>query len=69
MSSRAFVEGIRNNSPYILTHAECRDEIGQLYRMLDEAFPKDQQVPPERRAFENPRQELIRKLRAMPVKD
>jgi NAD(P)-dependent dehydrogenase (short-subunit alcohol dehydrogenase family) len=63
------VEGIRNNAPYILTHAECRDEIGELYRMLDEAFPKDQQVPPERRAFEDHRRELISKLRAIPAKD
>jgi len=63
------VEGIRNNSPYILTHAECRDEIGELYRMLDASFPKDQEVPPARRAFEDNRRELISKLRAMPVKD
>jgi hypothetical protein len=63
------VEGIRNNAPYILTHVECRDEIGELYRMLDDAFPKDQKVPPERRAFEDHRRELISKLRAMPAKD
>jgi len=63
------VEGIRNNSPYILTHAECRDEIDELYGMLDEAFPKDQNVPQERRAFEDQRREIVRKLRAMPVKD
>jgi NAD(P)-dependent dehydrogenase (short-subunit alcohol dehydrogenase family) len=63
------VEGIRNNAPYILTHVECRDEIGELYRMLDDAFPKDQKVPQERRAFEDDRRELIRKLRAMPAKD
>ena len=54
---------------YILTHAECRDEIGELYRMLDASFPKDQEVPPARRAFEDNRRELISKLRAMPVKD
>jgi NAD(P)-dependent dehydrogenase (short-subunit alcohol dehydrogenase family) len=63
------VEGIRNNAPYILTHAEFRDEVRELYEMLDTAFPRDQPIPDGRRAFEDQRREMIRKLRASPVKD
>ncbi len=39
------VEGIRNNAPYILTHMEFRDEVRELYGMLDAAFPRDQDGP------------------------
>lgn len=63
------VEGIRNNAPYILTHSEFRDEVRELYEMLDAAFPRDQQVPAGRRAFEDQRQATVRELRALPVKD
>jgi NAD(P)-dependent dehydrogenase (short-subunit alcohol dehydrogenase family) len=63
------VEGIRNNSPYILTHTECRDEVRELYEMLDAAFPRSQVVPAERRAFEDGRRRMISRLRALPVKD
>ena len=63
------VEGIRNNAPYILTHVEFRDEVRELYEMLDAAFPRQQEVPPERGAFEDHRRGLIRQLRALPVKD
>ncbi len=63
------VEGIRNNAPYILTHSEFRDEVREQYEMLDSAFPRSQQVPPGRAAFEDKRRETIRTLRTLPVKD
>jgi NAD(P)-dependent dehydrogenase (short-subunit alcohol dehydrogenase family) len=63
------VEGIRNNAPYILTHREFRDEVRELYEMLDTAFPRDQQVPAGRKAFEDRRQAMVRELRGLPVKD
>ena len=63
------VEGIRNNAPYILTHEEFRDEVRELYAMLDAAFPRNQQVPAERRAFEDGRRAIISQRRALPVKD
>lgn len=63
------VEGIRNNAPYILTHSEFRDEVRELYEMLDAAFPRNQDVPPERAAFEENRRSMIRQLRSLPVKD
>jgi NAD(P)-dependent dehydrogenase (short-subunit alcohol dehydrogenase family) len=62
------VEGIRNNAPYILTHAEFRDEVRELHQMLDSAFPIDQQVPPERAGFEQQRRGMAAQLRALPVK-
>lgn len=63
------IEGIRNNEPYIVTHAEFRDEVRELYEMLDAAFPRHQDVPAGRQAFEDQRREMIRELRALPVKD
>jgi NAD(P)-dependent dehydrogenase (short-subunit alcohol dehydrogenase family) len=63
------VEGIRNNAPYILTHEEFRDEVRELYQMLDVAFPRGQEVPPERKAFEDRRRAMVSQLRALPVKE
>lgn len=63
------VEGIRANAPYILTHAEFRDEVREIYEGLDAAFPPNQQVPPGRKAFEDHRRQLAARLRALPVKD
>jgi hypothetical protein len=64
------VEGIRNNAPYILTHdMGFRDEVRQLYAMLDDAFPQSQADLPELAAFEVHRRDLIRQSRAMPAKD
>ena len=63
------VEGIRRNAPYILTHSEFRDEVRELYEMLDGAFPGNQEVPAGRRAFEDHRRAMVNQLRALPVKD
>lgn len=63
------VEGIRNNTPYILTHAEFRDEVREIYAELDAAFPRSQRVPPGRSAFENYRRSIIAQARAQLVKD
>jgi NAD(P)-dependent dehydrogenase (short-subunit alcohol dehydrogenase family) len=63
------VEGIRKNAPYILTHEEFRDEVRELYQMLDDAFPRNQQIPASRSDFENNRRALVNQLRALPVKD
>lgn len=63
------VEGIRNNALYILTHAEFRDEVRELYQLLDDSFPQKQQVPPGRKAFEDFRRSLVEQARNMPIKD
>jgi NAD(P)-dependent dehydrogenase (short-subunit alcohol dehydrogenase family) len=63
------VEAIRNNATYILTHSEFRDEVRELYEMLDAAFPRNQQVPDGRRGFEDQRRGIANQLRALPVKD
>lgn len=63
------VEGIRNNAPYILTHAEFRDEVREIYQLLDAAFPRDQQVPAKRAAFEEYRRGIIKRAAAEKVKD
>jgi len=63
------VAGIRNNAPYILTHEEFRDEVRELYEMLDTAFPRGQEVPAERRAFEDQRRAIVKQLRGLPAKD
>jgi NAD(P)-dependent dehydrogenase (short-subunit alcohol dehydrogenase family) len=63
------IEGIRANAPYILTHMEFRDEVRELYTMLDAAFPLDQTVPPGRGDFETRRRALVAERRALPIKD
>jgi NAD(P)-dependent dehydrogenase (short-subunit alcohol dehydrogenase family) len=62
------VEGIRANAPYILTHAEFRDEVADIGAALVAAFPRDQQVPPGRKAFEDHRRALVAQLGALPIK-
>jgi len=63
------VEAIRKNAPYILTHEEFRDEVRELYQMLDDAFPRNQQVPAGRGDFEKNRRAMVNQIRALPVKD
>jgi NAD(P)-dependent dehydrogenase (short-subunit alcohol dehydrogenase family) len=63
------VDGIRSNAPYILTHMEFRDEVRELYAMLDAAFPRNQDVPPDRGGFEERRRAMVTASRALPVKD
>jgi len=63
------VEGIRSNAPYILTHVEFRGEVRELCTMLDSAFPREQDVPADRQAFEDRRRAMVEQLRALAVKD
>lgn len=63
------VEAIRNNSPYIIAHAEFRDEVREIYQTLDDAMPKDQEVPPARMAFEDFRRSIVQEANKYPVKD
>lgn len=61
------VEGIRSNAAYILTHTEFREEVRELYAMLDAGFPGDQDLPQGRRSFEESRRALVAELRALPI--
>jgi short-subunit dehydrogenase len=63
------VEGIRANAPYILTHSEFLDEVRELHAALEAAFPRNQQVPPGRKAFEDSRRQMAAQRRGLPVKD
>ena len=63
------VDGIRNNAPYILTHQEFRDEVREMYELLERAFPRNQVVPAGRAEFEAGRRATVARLRALPVKD
>ena len=63
------VEGIRNNSPYIITHADFIDEVREIYKMLDDAMPHDQEIPPARMAFEDFRRSVVKEAEKYPVKD
>jgi hypothetical protein len=38
--------------PYIVTHAEFREEVREMWEMLDRAVPRDQVVPAGRARFE-----------------
>jgi hypothetical protein len=48
---------------------EFREEVRDLYEMLDSAFPRNQDVPPGRGGFEDKRRAMVKHLRAMPIKD
>ncbi len=63
------VEGIKKNSPFIITHAEFRDEIKEIYKVIDDAIPKDQKVPKARMAFEDFRRDVVKEAYSHPVKD
>ncbi|MFC1494476.1 SDR family oxidoreductase [Thermodesulfobacteriota bacterium] len=63
------VEGIRSNSPYIITHADFIDEVRGIYKVLDDAMPHDQEVPSARMAFEDFRRSIVRQADEFPVKD
>lgn len=63
------MDGIRSNAPYILTHAEFRDEVREMCAMLDAAFPRDQVVTAGRQAFESDRRATAKRLRDLPAKD
>jgi NAD(P)-dependent dehydrogenase (short-subunit alcohol dehydrogenase family) len=63
------VAGIRDNAPYILTHREFREEVRELYGMLDAAFPRAQDVPAGRGGFEERRRAMVAERRALPIKD
>jgi NAD(P)-dependent dehydrogenase (short-subunit alcohol dehydrogenase family) len=63
------IEAIRDNAPYILTHAEFRDEVRELYAMLDAAFPRNQNVPQGRSSFEERRRAMVAERWALPIKD
>jgi NAD(P)-dependent dehydrogenase (short-subunit alcohol dehydrogenase family) len=65
----AVVRGIRENLPYILTHGEFRDEAAGLFQGILDAFPKDQDIPAGRLAFEQGRVAMTEALRHLPVKD
>jgi len=65
----AVVRGIRENAPYILTHAEFHDELSMLFGEILDAIPTDQAVPAARVAFEKGRRDMCDGRRHMPAID
>jgi NAD(P)-dependent dehydrogenase (short-subunit alcohol dehydrogenase family) len=65
----AVVRGIRENAPYIFTHAEFGDEFRMLFDELLQAVPVDQAVPADRAEFELGRRRLCDGLRHLPALD
>jgi NAD(P)-dependent dehydrogenase (short-subunit alcohol dehydrogenase family) len=65
----AVVRGIRENAPYIFTHAEFADEFRMLFDELIEALPRDQAVPTDRADFERGRRTMCDSLRHLPALD
>ena len=62
------VQAIRENAPYIATHAEFLEELRTLNRQLEDAFPADQVVPEARRQFEEMRRTMAAELSNLPAK-
>jgi NAD(P)-dependent dehydrogenase (short-subunit alcohol dehydrogenase family) len=65
----AVVRGIRENAPYIFSHAEFADEFRMLFDELVAAIPVDQAVPADRAEFELGRRRLCDELRHLPALD
>lgn len=66
---RRVVRGIRENAPYIFTHAEFADEFRSLFDDIVRAVPTDQVVPADRAQFEAGRRSLCDRLRHLPALD
>ena len=52
--------GIKNNSMYIFSHPEFRDEMKELFDMALNALP-DEEAPPKRFEFEQWRRSEVKK--------
>jgi NAD(P)-dependent dehydrogenase (short-subunit alcohol dehydrogenase family) len=52
--------GIKQNSMYIFSHPEFRDELQELFDIVLNSLP-DEQAPPRRRAFEEWRRNEVKK--------
>ena len=63
------VQAIKENKPYIFTHREFLDEVKAIHREIEDAFPKEQEVPEGRRLFEEARWREQHALHNMPAKD
>ncbi|HEY1961488.1 MAG TPA: hypothetical protein VGG69_03635, partial [Rhizomicrobium sp.] len=63
------VQAIKENKPYIFTHREFLDEVKAIHREIEDAFPKEQEVPEGRRLFEDARWREQDALHNMPAKD
>jgi NAD(P)-dependent dehydrogenase (short-subunit alcohol dehydrogenase family) len=66
---RLVVEAIRENRFHILTHREFQAEMIARNRDMEDSFIGDLPVPDARRDFEAYRQETVKELWDMPVKD
>lgn len=60
----AVLDAIRNNSPYIIGHAEFVDELEEQHRELMAAIRRDLPMDPRRAEFENGRRETIREIKS-----
>jgi NAD(P)-dependent dehydrogenase (short-subunit alcohol dehydrogenase family) len=56
--------GIRANAPYILTHGEFVEEVGEVFDAILAAFPSEAADDPGRLYYENRRREATRKANA-----
>jgi NAD(P)-dependent dehydrogenase (short-subunit alcohol dehydrogenase family) len=63
------VRAIRENRPYIFTHREFLDEVQAIHRGIEDAFPKQQDVPEARKIFEDTRRRQAEDLHALPMKE
>jgi NAD(P)-dependent dehydrogenase (short-subunit alcohol dehydrogenase family) len=63
------VAAIRENRRYIFTHREFLDEVIEMNREMEAAFPQAQEIPEARKAFEDARWAAEKALQTMPAKD
>jgi NAD(P)-dependent dehydrogenase (short-subunit alcohol dehydrogenase family) len=63
------VQAIRENRAYIFSHGEFLDEIREIHREMEQAFPVDQGIPEARRVFEKARRAQAEALQRLPARD
>jgi NAD(P)-dependent dehydrogenase (short-subunit alcohol dehydrogenase family) len=54
----AVLAGIKADAPYIFPHGEFHDEVREMFEEILALFPKHQQAPQDRVAFEQRRREM-----------
>jgi NAD(P)-dependent dehydrogenase (short-subunit alcohol dehydrogenase family) len=66
---RRVVEAVRANRFHIVTHREFLDEVRELHREIEDAFPEDFDISEARARFEETRRRTAKELLHLPAKD
>ena len=57
------LEAIHKNEAYIFPHGEFKDEVGEYFQRMLDAFPGQQNIDPQRKAMEERRAKMTEDMR------